>query len=95
MVGTLYEMFCTWTTEIVLKFPMKITVERRYNDSASIFRGYTIITVQNQFYILCITVGHSCMGSPSRNSSKYFVPMNSRAKTTRLLQTHRGTMPST
>ena len=39
VLGSLFDLFCTWSTEIVLKFPMKITVERRYNDSAAIFRG--------------------------------------------------------
>ena len=39
-LDSLYDVFCTWSTEIVLKLPMKIDVERYYNISASIFRGY-------------------------------------------------------
>ena len=39
-LDSLYDVFCTWSTEVVLKLPMEISVERYFNYSASIFRGY-------------------------------------------------------
>ena len=40
---SLYDVFCTWSIEIVLKLPMKIDVERYYNNSASICSGHVCI----------------------------------------------------
>lgn len=37
--GTMYEILCSWNTVVNLSFPMRTTVQRRYNNAASIYRG--------------------------------------------------------
>ena len=38
--GTMHDILCTWNTVINVELPMDITVTRRYNNAASIYRGY-------------------------------------------------------
>ena len=41
--GTLYNVSCTWSTTVVLKLPMTIRVQRRYNNAVSVYRGYVTL----------------------------------------------------
>ena len=37
--GTMYELLCSWSTNVSLVFPMRTVVVRRYNNAASVYRG--------------------------------------------------------
>lgn len=50
VAGTLYNLTCVGSTVVVLKLPMRTSVERRFNNAASIFRGpllYGLDIVEN------------------------------------------------
>lgn len=44
----LFKVQCSGMTKVVVNISMALRVERRYNQAASIFKGYTAISVNDR-----------------------------------------------